>query len=82
MEYQKIINLLANSQNQPTKFRTKIWVESNDDSSGTFSTGSQIKFKALVLKSSLCDYSNAYILVSGTISVATQQPNVLLQIEQ
>ena len=80
MEYQKIINLLANSQNQPTKFRTKISVESNDDSSGTFSTGSQIKFKALVLKSSLCDYSNAYILVSGTISVATQQPNVLLQI--
>ena len=31
MEYQKIINLLDNTQNQPTKFRTKKWVEINDD---------------------------------------------------
>ena len=45
MEYQKIINLFGNSPNQPTKNRTKTLVEINDDSSGTYTTGSQIKFK-------------------------------------
>ena len=38
MEYQKIINLLNNTPNQPTKFRTKKWVEINDDSRGTYNT--------------------------------------------
>ena len=69
MEYQKIINLLDNTPNQPTKFRTKTWVEINDDSRGTYNTNSQIKFKASVLRSSLCDYSDAYIPVSGTITI-------------
>ena len=59
MGYQKIINLLENAPNQPTKFRTKNWVEINDDSRGTYNINSQIKFKILVLKSSLCDYSDA-----------------------
>ena len=36
MKYQKIINLLDNTQNQPSKFRTKYWVEINDDSCGTY----------------------------------------------
>ena len=69
MEYQKIINLLDNTSNQPSKFRTKIWVEINDESRGTCNTNSQIKFKTTMLKSSLCDYSDAYILVKGTITV-------------
>ena len=69
MEYQKIINLLDNTPNQPTKFRTKIWVEINDDARGTYNTNSQIKFKTSLLKSNLCDYSGSYILVSGTITV-------------
>ena len=41
MEYQKIINLLDNTPNQPTKFRTKNWVEINDDSRGTYNTNSK-----------------------------------------
>ena len=41
MEYQKIINLLDNTPNQPTKFRTKNWVEINDDARGTYNTNSQ-----------------------------------------
>ena len=45
MEYQKMINLLDNTPNQPTKFGTKNWVEINDDSWGTYNTNSQIKFK-------------------------------------
>ena len=44
MEYQKIINLLDNTSNQPTKFRSKNWVEINDDARGTHNTNSQIKF--------------------------------------
>ena len=70
MEYQKMLNLLDNTPNQPTKFRTKNWVEINDESCGTYNTNSQIRFKNLMLRSSLCDYSNAYILVKGTITVA------------
>ena len=37
---------------------------------GTYNTGSQIKFKTSMSKSSLCDYSDAYVLVSGTVKVA------------
>ena len=44
MEYPKIINLLDNTPNQQTKFRTKNWVELNDDSRETYNTNSQIKF--------------------------------------
>ena len=69
MEYQKIINLFGNKPNQPTKFRTKNWIEINDESRGMFNTNSQIKFKTSMLRSSLCNYSDAYILVSGTITV-------------
>ena len=70
MEYQKIINLLNDTPNEPTTSRTKNWVEINDDARGTYNTNSQIKFKTLMLKSSLCDYSDRYIFVSGTITVA------------
>ena len=70
MEYQKIANLIdVNTLNQPSKFRTRNWVEINDESRGAYNVNSQIKFKTTMLKSSLCDYSNAYILVKGTVSV-------------
>ena len=69
MEYQKIANLIDGTSNQPSKFRTKNWVEINDESRGAYNFNSQIKFKSTMLKSSLCDYSDAYILVKGTISV-------------
>ena len=63
MEYQKIANLIHDASNPPSKFRTKNWVEINDESRGTYSVDSQIKFKTTMLKSSLCDYSDGYILV-------------------
>ena len=69
MGYKKIINLLDNAPNQPTKFRTKNWVEINDDSRRTYNTNSQIKFKTSILRSSLCDYIDAYLLISGTITI-------------
>ena len=69
MEYQKIANLIDGASNQPSKFRTKNWVEINDESRGKYNVNSQIKFKTTMLKSSLCVYSDAYILVKGKIAI-------------
>ena len=56
--------MLENTPDQPSKFRIKKWVEVNDESRGTYKVNSQIEFKTSMLMSSLCDYSDAYILVS------------------
>ena len=71
MEYQKIINLSENTPNQPSKFRTKNWININHESRGTYNVNSQIKFKTSLLKASLCNYSDIYIyiLASATITV-------------
>ena len=68
MEYQKIANLL-DSSNQPSEFKTKNWVEINDESRGTYNVNSKIKFKTTMLKSGLCDYSDAYTHVKGKITI-------------
>ena len=65
MEYQKIAKLLNDESNKPSKFRTRNWVEINDEARGTYSYNKQIKFKTSMLTSSLCDYSDAYILAKG-----------------
>ena len=52
MKYQKIINLLDNTSNQPSKFKTKNWVEINDELRGTYNEVNQIRFKTLMLRSS------------------------------
>ena len=71
MEYQKIANLIDdNTLNQPSKFKIRNWIEINDESRGVYNVNSQIKFKTTMLKSSLCDYSDAYILVKGKITIA------------
>lgn len=49
MDKRKIINLLQNSTNQPSKIRTKAWVEVNDDLCGTYNTNSKIKFETTIL---------------------------------
>ena len=69
MEYQKITNLLDDSLNKTSKFRTKNWVEINDESKGKYNDDKQVKFKTTMLKSSLCDYSDAYIFVKGKITI-------------
>ena len=69
MECQKIINLLDSASDQPSKFRTKNWVEINYDMRGAYSPNKQIRFKTAMLRSSLCDYSDGYILVKGNITV-------------
>ena len=72
MEYQKTANLIDNASNQPSKFRTKNWVEINDETRGTYNVNSKIKFKYTMLKSSVCDYSDAYILVKGKIIITAR----------
>ena len=67
-EYQKIANVLDSAPNQPSKFRTRNWVEINDESRGTY-TSNNIRFKTTMLKSNLCNYADAYILVKGNITI-------------
>ena len=69
MEYQKIANLIDDASDQPSKFRTKNWFEINDESRRAYNANSHIKFKPRMLKSSLCDYSDAYVLVKGKITI-------------
>ena len=61
--------MLDNASNQLSKFGTENWVQINDDSIGTYNPNKQIKFKTTMPKSSLCDYSDAYILFKGKITV-------------
>ena len=78
MEYQKIANLLNDESNKPSKFRTRNWVEINDESRGTY-TSNDIKFKTTMLRSSLCDYADAHILVKGAIRELLVQKMMMLQ---
>ena len=73
MEYQEITNLLdkevgLSASNQPSKFRTRNWVEITDESRETC-TSNYIKFETTMLRSNLCDYADAYILVNETITI-------------
>ena len=70
METQKIVNLLNNSENEYSKFATKKWYVIDSESKGNYSHENSIKFLTNSLESSFCDYSDAYILVTGNINVA------------
>ena len=70
MEHQKIINLLDSTQNEPSKSRTRNWVEMNDQSRGTYNASNQIKFKTSMIKSNLCNYNDAYIPFSRPITIS------------
>ena len=68
---------MDNTSNQPSKFRTKNWVEINDNSRGTYNTNSHIKLKTSMVKSILCDYSDVYTLVKGRITIAAAEMIIL-----
>ena len=71
--------MLDNKPNQPSKFKTKNWVEINDESRGTYNKDNQIRFKTSMLRSNLCDRSNAYILVNETMH---QSETLQLKVKQ
>ena len=77
MEYQKISNLLEKTSDNLLKFRTRNWVEINDESRGNYANGGirfkttmlRSRFKTTMLRSNLCDYTDSYIIVKGTITI-------------
>ena len=76
MEYQKITNLLGNTSDKVPRFITKKWIEVHDQSGASYNINKQIRFKTSMVRSDLCDYSQAYIVVKGTITVADPDNNV------
>ena len=74
METQKIVNLLNDSDNESSKFATRKWYIINDQNNGQYGTGNEndstIKFETKVIKPNLCDYSDAYILLTGDIKIS------------
>ena len=75
MEYQKITNLLGNTSDKAPRFIAKKLIEVHDQSGGTYNTNKQIRFKKSMLRSNLCDYSDAYIVVKGNITVTNTNNN-------
>ena len=79
METQKVVNLLNDSGNESSKFATRKWYVINDQNNGQYDRGNEndstIKFDTKVIKPNLCDYSDAYILVTGNIAVVGGDQN-------
>ena len=72
MEYQKITTLLGIKPDEVPRFITKKWIEVHDQSGNAedrYKPSKQIRFKTSMLRSDLCDFSDAYIVVKGTITV-------------
>ena len=79
MEMQKISNLLGSADNESLKFATRKWYVINDQINRDYGDGDEngatIKFETKVIKSNLCDYSNAYFLVTGDITATGGDAN-------
>ena len=78
MEYEKITNLLGTTFDNVPRFITKKWIEVHDQSGNAedrYKPSKQIRFKTSMLRSDLCDFSDAYIVVKGTITVTNPDNN-------
>ena len=73
MEYQKIRNSLGNIPDKVPRFVTKKWIEVHNQSGETYNTNKQIRFKTSMLRSDLCDFSDAYIVVKGIVIVSADE---------
>ena len=75
MEFQKIANFLnTNSDDKDLpRFVTKKWIEVYDQSEENYNANKEIRIKTSMLRSDLCDFSDVYIVVKGTITIA--RPN-------
>ena len=71
MEFQKIINLLdiTSDDKDLPRFVTKKWIEVYDQSEKNYNVNKEIRIKTPMLRSDLCDFSDAYIVVKGNITV-------------
>ena len=79
METQKIPNSLGDVDNESLKFATRKWYVIIDQKNTVYDQGNEsgttVKFETQVIKSSLCDYSDAYILVTGNITAVGNDAN-------
>ena len=75
METQKILNLLNGSENKNSNFATKKWFVIDIESKGNYSHENEIKFLINSLESNLCDYFDAYILLTRHITVTGGDAN-------
>ena len=75
METQKIVNFLNDSNNENSKVATKKWYIIGSEAKGNYLPDNEVKFLTSSLESSLCDYSDAYILVAGNITVTGGNTN-------
>ena len=75
MEYQKIKNLLGNTSDKGPRFITKKWIEVHDQSGKIYNANKQIRFKTSMVMPGLCDYSDAYMVVKGKITVKNPNNN-------
>ena len=75
METQKIVNLLSGCDNENSNFTSKKWYIIDSETKGNYSTHEEIKFLTRSIESSLCNYSDAYILATGNITVAGSDDN-------
>ena len=73
MEYRKITNLLGNIPDKVPRFITKKLIEVHDHSGEIYNTNKQIRFKTSMLRSDLCDYSDAYIVAKGIVTVSADE---------
>ena len=73
MEYQKITNLLGNIPDKLPGFVTQKWIEVHDQSGETRSTNKNIRFKTSMLRSDLCDFNDAYLVVRGIVTVSADE---------
>ena len=73
MEYQKIKNLLDNIPDKVPRFITKKWIEVHDQCGETYNTNKQIGFKTSMLRSDLCDFNDAYIVVKGIVTISADE---------
>ena len=71
MEFQKIVNFLDTTFDDKDLPRlvTKKWIEVYDQSGGNNNVNKEIRIKTSMLRSDLCDFSDVYIVVNGTITV-------------
>ena len=77
MEFNKINNLLDDPTDKVPRFVTKKWVEIHPQSTKDFKTSKEIKFKTSMLRSDLCDYSEAYVWVKGDVTTTDPSPNII-----
>ena len=75
MEFNKINNLLGPAHDEVPRFITKKWIEVQSQSGNTYNTSRAIRFKTSMFRSDLCDYSDAYMWVKGTITVTDPNNN-------